>query len=64
MILNEIHLLFSSVFLAILQIFSPEVTLIRDQGCINVSAYDPKGSLHQSRSKLILDQGVLDQANY
>jgi len=29
------------VFLTILQIFSLEVTLIRDYGWINVSAYDP-----------------------
>jgi len=39
--LNEIDLLFSSVFLTILQIFCPEVTLIRDQLLINVDAYDP-----------------------
>jgi len=31
---------FSSIFLTILQIFSLEVTLIRDQGWINVGAYD------------------------
>jgi len=35
-------LLFSSVFFIILQIFSPEVTLIHDQVLINVGAYDPK----------------------
>jgi len=35
------HLLFSSVFLTILQIFSPEVTLISDQVLINVGAYNP-----------------------
>jgi len=29
------------VFLDILQIFRPEVTLIRDQVLINVGAYDP-----------------------
>jgi len=34
-------LFFSSVFLIILQIFSPEVTLIRDQVLINVDACDP-----------------------
>jgi len=39
--LNEINLLFSSVFLTILQIFSLEVTLIRDQVLINVGAYGP-----------------------
>jgi len=32
---------FSSVFLTILQIFSLEVTLIHDQGWINVGAYGP-----------------------
>jgi len=36
------HLFFSSVFLTILQIFSVEVTLIRDQGWINVGAYGHK----------------------
>jgi len=35
----EIDQLFSSVFLTILQKFSLEVTLIRDQGWINVGAY-------------------------
>jgi len=39
---NEINVLFSSVFLPILQIFSLEVTLICDQGWINVGAYDSK----------------------
>jgi len=34
--------LFGSIFLTILQIFSHEVTLIRDQVLINVVAYDPK----------------------
>jgi len=33
------RLLFSSVFLTILQVFRPEVTLIRDQVLINVGAY-------------------------
>jgi len=33
-------LLFSSIFLTILQIFCPKVTLIRDQVLINVGAYD------------------------
>jgi len=32
-------LLFSLIFLTILQIFSPEVTLIHDQGLINVGAF-------------------------
>jgi len=40
--LKEIDVLFTSVFLTILQIFSLEGTLIRDQGWINVGAYDPK----------------------
>jgi len=40
-LLNEINLLFSSVFLKIFLIFSSEVTLIRDQVRINVIAYDP-----------------------
>jgi len=31
---------FSSVFITVLQIFSPEVTLIHDQVWINVGAYD------------------------
>jgi len=39
--LNEIDLRFSSVFLTIFQIFSPEVTLICDQVLINVGTYDP-----------------------
>jgi len=39
--LNKIDVLFSSVFLTILQIFVLEFTLIRDQGWINVGAYDP-----------------------
>jgi len=30
------------VFLAILQIFSPEISLIRDQVWINVDAYGPR----------------------
>jgi len=38
---NEIDLLYSSVFLTILKIFSPEVMLIRDWILINVGAYDP-----------------------
>jgi len=33
-----VDLLFSTVFLTILQIFSTEVTLIRDQGWITVDA--------------------------
>jgi len=33
---------FSSVFLTILQIFNPEVTLIRDQVLISVGTYGPK----------------------
>jgi len=37
----ENDVLFSSVFLTILQIFSLEFTLIRDQGWINVSTYGP-----------------------
>jgi len=36
--LHEIDILFSSVFFTILQIFSPKVTLIRDQDRINVAA--------------------------
>jgi len=36
---NEIDILFSLVFLTILLIFSPEVTLIRDQVLINVNVY-------------------------
>jgi len=32
---------FSSVFLTILQIFSPGVTLIHDQVLINIGAYGP-----------------------
>jgi len=35
------NLLFKSVFLTILQIFNPEVTLISDQVLINVGAYNP-----------------------
>jgi len=35
-----IDLLFNSVFLTILQIFSREVTLIPDQALINVGTYD------------------------
>jgi len=38
----RVDVLFSSVFLTILQIFSLEATLISDQGWINVGAYDPK----------------------
>jgi len=38
--MNSLDLLFSSVFLTILQIFCSEVTLIRDQVWINVGAYD------------------------
>jgi len=34
--------LFSSVFLTVLQIFSPEVMLIRDQDWINGGACGPK----------------------
>jgi len=37
--------LFSSVFLTILQIFSPEVTLNRDRVLIIVGAYKPKSSI-------------------
>jgi len=37
--LNEIDLPLNSVFFTISQIFSPKVTLIRDQALINVSAY-------------------------
>jgi len=33
------------IFLTILQMFSPEVTLIRDQVLISVGTYDPKDSL-------------------
>jgi len=42
------YILFRSVFLSILQTFSPEVTLIRDQILINVGAYDPN-SLKMAR---------------
>jgi len=48
MILKEIqrlYLLFSSIFLTILQIFSTEVTLICDQILINISAYGPEEQL-------------------
>jgi len=38
------QMLFSSVFLIILQIFSFEVTLIHDQVLINDGAYSPKNS--------------------
>jgi len=38
--LNKIDLLFSSVYFTILQIFIPEVSLIRDQVLITVGAYD------------------------
>jgi len=37
---DSLDLLFSSVFLSILQMFIPEVTLIRDQIWINIDAYD------------------------
>jgi len=36
----KMRLIFNSVFLTILQIFSPEVMLIRDQVLINVGACD------------------------
>jgi len=37
---DSLDLLFSSVFLFILQMFSSEVTLICDQIWINIGAYD------------------------
>jgi len=41
------NLLLGSVFLTILQIFNPEVTLIRDQVWINVGAYEPKNQINK-----------------
>jgi len=43
MMLKEIDLLFSSIFLTILQMLSPEITLICDQVLINVGTYGPSG---------------------
>jgi len=47
---------FSSVFLTILKIFSLEVTLIRDQGWINVGAYGPLFFLNRLMSFLSKDK--------
>jgi len=38
--------LLSSVFLIVLQIFSPEVTLICDQVLINVGAYNLRSTIN------------------
>jgi len=48
-----INLLFNSVLLTILQIFSPEVTLIHDQVLINVGTYDPKSFKILSEKSII-----------
>jgi len=41
-IMRLVYLLFNSVFFTNLQIFAPDIVLIRDQVWINVGASDPK----------------------
>jgi len=58
MILKELKLdrsTYSSVFLNILQIFIPEVTVIRDQVLINFVAYDPTSLKHITLSTVKLN---------